>query len=136
MPIDDFERAEALTEKLKASLPFQVRLGKQYLNMMHDRGEAVSAEGVYTVEAVDYSGDMGGIVCCFVTLGKLNLEERHVASITHLKIDPEHPLAEEVEAYQSQRIWGLKLQDQGGFASELLARKATVKRKRRPGFGK
>ncbi len=43
MPIDDFEQAEALTEKLKASLLFQVRLGKQYLDMIMTGGK-LSAE--------------------------------------------------------------------------------------------
>jgi hypothetical protein len=45
MPIDNFEQSEALVEKLKASLPFQVRLGKQYLNMMHDRWGSCQRRG-------------------------------------------------------------------------------------------
>ena len=56
--------------------------------------------------------------------------------MTHLIIDPEHPLAEEVQEYNKQRTRRLVLQQQGGFAS-LMGDLGTHKRKKRRkgGFG-
>ena len=57
------------------------------------------------------------------------------ASLTHLIIDPDHPLAEDVKAYQRQRTHQLKLQDERGFAALARQAKARQKRKRKRGFG-
>ncbi len=65
-----------------------------------------------------------------------NTKERYVVSITHLIIDPNHSLASEVQAYQRQRTRKLMLQNQAGFASEMLAEKPAERRKRGWGFGK
>jgi hypothetical protein len=83
------------------------------------------------VDWVKYSGDVGGINCAFeYSIGG----ERYAVSLTHLKIDPEHPLAQEVIAYQQRRVRLLKLQDRGGFAADLLANTNQQKR-RKGGFG-
>lgn len=57
------------------------------------------------------------------------------ASITHLKIDPTHPLAAEVQAYQRQRIRKLMLQDSRGFTAELMTIEPRKSKKRSKGFG-
>jgi hypothetical protein len=136
MQIDNFKEAQTLTTQLEKTLPFQVRPGKEFLKMMRDRGESVSAETDITVNSVIYTGDMGGINCTLESSSEDTLKEVFVVSITHLVIDPQHPLAKEVNAYQQKRIRGLKLQDQVGFAAEFFPqRAATKKKKRRPGFG-
>lgn len=133
MQIDDYEQAIALTEKLQAALPLQVRPGKQLLQTMTD--EPVDAQTWLTVDTVMYSGDPGGILMNLKLAGE-DGSTVYSTSLTHLVFDPEHELATEVKDYQRQRIRRLRLQDQGGFAAELLSQQGEPKRKRRRGFGK
>lgn len=136
MEIDNSEEAQALTKALEKTLPFQVRAGKEFLKMMRDRGESISDKTDITVSAIVYTGDMGGINCTLESYSGGTLKEVFVVSITHLVIDPQHPLAKEVNAYQQKRIRGLKLQDKIGFAAEFLSqRTAAKKNKRGRGFG-
>ncbi len=133
MAIDDYESAIALSNQLDASVPFKVRPGKQMLKMMKDKGTPMSAERDYAVEKVLYSGDEGGITC--ILQGKATDKEIMGGSITHLVIDPEHPLAESVRAYQQQRKRRLRLQDQRGFAALARQSESAKKKKRGGGFG-
>lgn len=136
MEIDNFEEAQALTKALEKTLPFQVRAGKEFLKMMRDRGESISDKTDITVSAIVYTGDMGGINCTLESYSGGTLKEVFVVSITHLVIDPQHPLAQEVNAYQQKRIRGLKLQDKIGFATEFLSQSTAAKKnKRGRGFG-
>jgi hypothetical protein len=53
--------------------------------------------------------------------------------------DLEHELAAEVQAYQRERIRRLMMQDRGGFAAELLAKRPSQKRRTKgqgKGFGR
>lgn len=133
MQIDDYGQAMALTEKLKAALPLQVRPGKQLLQAMAD--EPVDSQTWLTVDTVMYSGDPGGILMNLQLAGE-DGGSVYSTSLTHIVFDPEHALAKEVKDYQRKRIHRLKLQDQGGFAAELLSQRVKPKRKRRGGFGK
>jgi hypothetical protein len=132
MQIDNLEEAQDLCDRLEATIPFTVRPTKQLLKTMIERGNRASLNDVFTVDWVKYSGDVGGINCAFEYSGG----ERYVVSLTHLKIDPEHPLTEEVIAYQNRRIQRLKLQDMGGFGANLLANTNQPKRPKSRGFGK
>jgi hypothetical protein len=134
MQIDNREAAQDLCDRLEATIPFSVRPTKQLLKTMIEGGNRASLDDIFTVDWVKYSGDVGGINCAFEYSDG---GERYVVSLTHLKIDPEHPLAEEVIAYQQRRIRLLKLQDRGGFAANLLANTTQPKRsKGGAGFGK
>jgi hypothetical protein len=134
MQIDNLKEAQDLCDRLEATIPFTVRVGKQLLKTMLDGGNKASLDDVFTVDWVKYSGDVGGISCAFeYSDGK----ERYAVSLTHLKIDPEHPLADEVVAYQQRRIQRIKLQDLGGFGANLLANTNQPKRRKGGvGFGK
>jgi hypothetical protein len=137
MQIDDFVEAQALTDKLQDTLPFKVFPTKFFLGFLIDRGEAVQANAEFVVESLFYSGDAGGIICALADSPSFsNSQEKMVISISHLKIDPNHPLATEIIDYQRRRIHRLKLQDKGGFAAELLAKTPSTKRKKKLGFGK
>lgn len=136
MQIDDFKHAKELTQKLKQSTPFKVRPGKQLLKTMREKGEKASPKQEFDVTWVEYSGDEGGIMCA---LGDNETGKQvYVSSLTHLKFDPAHPLAEAVEAYQSRRIHGLKLQARKGVMAELMQMERSTQQKRsgRGGFGK
>jgi hypothetical protein len=133
MQIDNREEAQDLCDRLEATIPFSVRVGKQLLKTMIDGGNQVTLDDIFTVDWVKYSGDIGGINCAFEHSSN---KERYVVSLTHLKIDPEHPLAEEVIAYQHRRIQRIKLQDIGGFGANLLADTNQPRRPKSRGFGK
>ena len=135
MQIDNYAEAQALTEKLAANVPITVTPTKQLVKTLRQQGETIDPKQSYEIDSVLYSGDMGGITC--VLKGGEDGKSAYVVSITHLTIDPDHPLAPEVEAYQQQRARMLAIQDSKGFAAELLAaRSAKTKKKRRSkGFG-
>ncbi|WP_315789393.1 hypothetical protein [Fischerella sp. JS2] len=134
MIIDNYDAAVALTEKLQASLPIKARAGKEFLKTLKQRGEATDPDQEFLIDSVNYSGDMGGIMCALAS--NTEEKERYVVSITHLIIDPNHPLAAEVQKYQRQRTRKLMPEHQEGFSAELLAQASAKKRKRTSGFGK
>lgn len=137
MQIDDFEAAQALTDKLQDTLPFKVLPTKFLLDFLLDRGESVQANTEFVVESLLYTGDVGGISCTLEDSPVFsNGQEKMIVSISHLKIFPDHPLAADIIEYQRQRIHRLKLQDKGGFASELFAKTPSKKRQKKLGFGK
>ena len=134
MPIDDYEIATQLSRQLDESVPFNVRSRPPLLKRMRDEGTPMSAERDYIVDKVMYGGDEGGIFCVIQPSEK---DETVVgASITHLTIDPSHPLAEAVKAYQRKRTHELRLQDQRGFAALASQTSSAKKRKRGSGFGR
>ena len=133
MAIDDYDSATLLCQQLEASVPFKVRPGKPLLKLMKNKGTPMSAERDYRVEKVMYSGDEGGILC--MLQAEATDKEVVGASLTHLIIDPDHPLAESVRAYQRQRNNRLRQQDQRGFAALASAADLVKKRKRGGGFG-
>jgi hypothetical protein len=133
MAIDDYDSATSLSNQLDASVPFNVRPGKPLLKMMKSKGTPMSTERDYAVEKVIYTGDEGGILC--MLQGAATDKEIVGASITHLIIDPDHPLAESVKAYQRQRSHRLRLQDQRGFAALASSSEFVKKKKRGSGFG-
>ena len=133
MLIDDYASAQALSRQLDESTPFSVRPCAPLLKRMQAEGAPMTADYDYTVDKVMYSGDEGGIMCVIQPGDK---DETVVgASITHLSIDPAHPLAEAVTAYQRNRTHQLWLQDQRGFSALAGQTRPAKKRKRRSGFG-
>lgn len=133
MQIDDYGQAIALKNKLEAALPFRVRPGKQILKVVEDK--SITAATWLDVDKVMYAGDEGGIM---VNLrpARDDAEQVYSVSLTHVVFDPEHELAEEVKTYQRQRTHQLMVQNQRGFAAELLMQQQRKKRKsKRKGFG-
>ncbi|MBD2196824.1 MULTISPECIES: hypothetical protein [Calothrix] len=135
MRIDDYNAAKALTDKLKQSLPITVKAGKEFLKTLKQKGEDANPDREFEVDFVGYSGDDGGIMCGLKEPNNPESKEKYVSSITHLKIDPHHPLAAEVQAYQRQRIRKLMLQNSGGFTAELMTIEPMKKKKSAKGFG-
>ena len=137
MEIDNYKEASDLNDRLMETLPFRVKAGKALLETIRNNGEQISSEAEFSVGSVSYSGDIGGIQCALDPVDShSDTGERYIVSITHLKIDPTHPLIEELQAYQERRTRRLKLQKQKGFVSEFLATTESPKRKSSKGFGK
>jgi hypothetical protein len=135
MRIDDYNAAKALTEKLKQSLPIKVKAGKEFLKTLKKKGENADPDREFEIDFVAYSGDDGGIMCGLKEPNNPESKEKYVSSITHLKIDPNHPLFSQVQAYQHQRIRKLMLQDSRGFKAELMTLEPTKNKPRGKGFG-
>jgi hypothetical protein len=139
MKVDNYREVTALTEKLKTSLPIKVKAAKEFLKVLKTRGDVVNPEKEFEVNWVDYSGDEGGIMCRLVSKNDNPEDEdiaQYVVSITHLKIDPDHPHAEEITTYQRERNRKLMLQNRSSLLTELIPSRSPKKRKSSKGFSK
>jgi hypothetical protein len=138
MKIDNYPEAKALTEKLKVSLPIKAKAAKEFLNLLKKRGKIANPEREFEINWVEYSGDEGGIICRLSSKNN-NPEdedkEDYVVSITHLKIDPNHPSSDEIATYQRERNRKLMLQNRGSAMTELMPLKTSKKKKSSKGFG-
>lgn len=138
MPVDDYKVAIALTEKIKEYLPVTVRPTKELSKLLKKQGVDLANQQAMVVDDVFYMGDEGGISCSIES--EESSDKAHIVSITHLVIDPDHPLAPEIQSYQRQRIRALKLQNSRSFMAEMnrLSSSAPDAKKKRGdrGFGK
>lgn len=111
--IDNCEQAIALVEKMEAILPIAIKIHPDILkqrNSQKDFQKNYIAPSQYLfIEKIIYANDEGGILC----LIKKDLEKPQSAlySLTHLSIDEDHPLAEEIQKYQRKRLIGMALRD-------------------------
>jgi len=138
MQIDNYAAAKALTKKMSANLPITVYLHQKVLKGLREQGHTVDTNDTkipYSVRKVSYSGDAGGIMCIL----EENPENKggYVISLSYLKVDPSHPLAPEIEAYQQHRRRKLAIDHSRGFAAMMLNQRSTPpKTKKSPkGFG-
>lgn len=131
--IDNYETAIALTNKIKASLPFRVQATKRSLKTFQDKQPNVTIKDWFTVTSALYTGDEGGIILGLKPFG--DGKSAVLISITHLVIDPEYEFAEEIQQYQQERVGRLAMVNGQGFAAEVLAGKNKIRRPKRKGFG-
>jgi hypothetical protein len=99
--IDNLPKAMALVEKMKSILPITARPTKDLVNALRKQGSQIDRYRDVQIKDVYYMGDEGGITCDITPPGK---EKTPVlCSITHLLIQPEHPLFNEIRIYQEER---------------------------------
>ena len=96
---------------------------------MRQEGDNFSKEHIFVVESVGYAGDEGGIMCVLKT--DVNGKAVYGLSLTHLRIQEDHPLAEEIKNYQRKRVRRLALQDGKMGKAQRLAKQF----KKKKGFG-
>jgi len=108
--IDDYAQAMELIRKMEAHLPIPARPTGAYIRAMREQGVQVARDQELQIQDVLYLGDEGGIACN-VTPSK-DAKQALIVSITHLRVDPRHPLAQEIRAYQRERT--RKLAQSGG----------------------
>jgi hypothetical protein len=112
--IDNPVETRELLQKLEASLPIAVRLNEHGFNSLREQGKNINNDIVLQVDSVLYIGDMGGILCAIeCEMGSDSGKEVLMTSITHLKIDPSHPLAEQIKQYQKKRLVSMAIADSG-----------------------
>ncbi|MBC8449020.1 MAG: hypothetical protein H8D78_14840 [Chloroflexi bacterium] len=101
--IDDYTKVKELMRKMEAQLPISVRPTSACLRTMRKQGIQVARDQELHIQRVFYLGDEGGISCDVTPLEHTQARVHVVVSITHLQVDPSHPLAQEIGAYQRER---------------------------------
>jgi hypothetical protein len=99
--IDNYAQAMALIEKMKDNLPITVYAGTVLIQTLRRGGTKITAKQELQIHDVLYLGDEGGIAGAIYLPGEQKTAT--VASLTHLRIPPDHPLAVEIQAYQLAR---------------------------------
>jgi len=92
---------------MEKNLPIPAYPSKGLCKVICKQGVKIDTKTELMISQVVDSGDIGGIVCT-VLEGK---DKVFVASLTHLRIKPDHPLSEKVMTYQKRRIKHLKTCD-------------------------
>jgi hypothetical protein len=114
---------------MEASLPIPIRFNEQGLKGLKAHGVDIDTkDDGYQIEELLYSGDMGGILCSAATTAR-GKKTQAVISITHLKVDPAHPLAGRIKEYQKKRTLALAIANSG------TRRAATKPKRNKRGFG-
>jgi hypothetical protein len=108
--IDDYAQAMELKRKMEAHLPIPARPTGTYIRALREQGVQVARDQELQIQDVLYLGDEGGIACN-VTPSR-DAKQALIVSITHLRVDPRHPLAQDIRAYQRERT--RKLAQSGG----------------------
>ena len=127
--IDNYENAIGLIEKMKASLPIPIKVTPEAMQRMAKQKDDFSRDHIFLVESVVYAGDEGGIMCVLKT--DVDDKEVYGLSLTHLRIQEDHPLAEEIKSYQRKRVARIAIQDGKIGKARRLAKQA----KKKKGFG-
>lgn len=126
--IDNYAEAMALVRKMEAHLPISARPTKAFVHSMRENGMTVSPNQPLQVESVLYMGDEGGIGCAVEPPGRKGTAV--VTSLTHIRVDANHPLAKEIRAYQVERTRKLARTDRRRTPTQFTI-KPREKRKRR-----
>lgn len=98
--IDDQDKTMALIQKIKSQVPIPVKASKPFIQSLREKGIKIKPKQVLQIKDVVYLGDEGGIACA-VDTGQD--KSAVISSLTHLRIDAKHPLAEEIRNYQTER---------------------------------
>jgi hypothetical protein len=99
--IDDYDKAMDLMRKMEAQLPIPAHPTSALTRSMRSKGIKLTRNQELQIQDVFYLDDEAGI-SCNVTPSK-DAKEVLIVSVTHLRIHPRHPLAQEIRAYQKER---------------------------------
>jgi hypothetical protein len=104
--IDDPAAAADLIAAMWPHLPIAASATPELARSLRPRGLTVGHGRSLFIRELFYMGDEGGI-CCDVT-PSAGAREGFVVSLTHLRIDPGHPLYQPIRAYQRARVRALR----------------------------
>ena len=99
--IDDYAQAMELVRKMEAHLPIPARPTGACIRALREQGVKLAHDQELQIKHVLYLSDEGGI-SCNVTPSK-EAKEVVIVSLTHLRVPRQHPLAQEIRAYQRER---------------------------------
>src|ERR1700722_16708252 len=98
--IDDEKEAYELIAALNKHLPMQVYATQRLAKALRREGAKIKVNDAVKIDSALYLGDVGGIAC---SIGLFGGKTVVLASITHLRIGSDHPLAGRIQAYQLRR---------------------------------
>ena len=129
MTIDNPQEVKSLIKKMEAILPIPVRGTPELLKTLANQGDKYKPDHEFLIEKILYAGDEGGISCVL----KLAPTAKSLvcASLTHLRIANNHPLADEIQTYQKKRAMCVALEDGKKGKAKRLAQQSRPKK----GFG-
>ncbi|MCP4544657.1 MAG: hypothetical protein GY832_46750 [Chloroflexi bacterium] len=130
MTIDDYAQAQELVHKMKAQLPIPARATKEFVRVMNPHRPRFKRDQELSIKSLFYAGDEGGITC---DVTPSESQTAIVCSLTQIRITPDHPLAEEIRAYQKARKEGIAREGRvsGSVFSPPSTNARPRKRKRR-----
>jgi hypothetical protein len=99
--IDDYAQTMELVRKMEAHLPIPAQPTGACIRALREQGIKLARDQELQIKHVLYLSDEGGI-SCDVTLSR-DAEEAIIVSLTHLRVRRQHPLAQEIRAYQRER---------------------------------
>jgi hypothetical protein len=102
--IDHPAYVERLMQKMEEQLPIPARATSVLVRFLRERGIKLPASRRVEIESVHYLGDEGGIAC---GLKRPDSKEAVVVSLTHLRVEGGHPMAQAIRAYQIHRTAAL-----------------------------
>ncbi|MCY7334075.1 MAG: hypothetical protein LH649_15790 [Pseudanabaena sp. CAN_BIN31] len=126
--IDDPVETRQLYIDMEASLPIDVCFAGTSIKPLQQQLShlEITKNKIFTIEKLLYLGDQGGILC---NISSPEDDQQAMISITHLKVDLDHPLADRINFYQKKRTLALAIANSG-------TRRAAAKPKRKKrGFG-
>ncbi|HEV3339956.1 MAG TPA: hypothetical protein VG125_06355 [Pirellulales bacterium] len=98
--IDDERDVRELIQTLTEYLPMAAYATPRLVKAVGRSEPGIRVNDTVKIDSLLYLGDAGGIACAIeLRAGKHVV----ITSLTHLRIDPNHPLAEKIEAYQKRR---------------------------------
>ncbi|MEZ6128148.1 MAG: hypothetical protein R3C59_05675 [Planctomycetaceae bacterium] len=101
MMIDNKQEAHDLIQALNRQLPMRAYATPQLIRGIRGKEKICRKVGdPVTIDSVVYLEDAGGIAC---TISRSGGKTVFVVSITHLTFDEDHPLFEQIQAYQNRR---------------------------------
>jgi hypothetical protein len=124
--IDNYAQAMELLKKIKAQLPISARPTRAFRQAMRDNGMPIRPGQELLIESVLYLGDEGGIGCAIQLPEKGTVT---ITSLTHILIEPDHPLAQEIHAYQAERTRKLAEVNRGRKPTRVTVKPRKKKRR-------
>lgn len=100
LKIDNYIQVTELVNKMKAALPIPTYLIPKTKISLRKQGFRNNGQSLQICDVV-YMGDEAGISCQIESLE--NNAGVFIVSLTHLVVDPLHPLAKEIKTYQVTR---------------------------------
>ena len=98
--IDDEKDVYELIEALNEHLPMRAYATPPLVKAVRQEGVDIKVNDAVEIDSVLYLGDEGGIAGTTRLWGGKTVV---VTSLTHLRIDRDHPLSERIQAYQLRR---------------------------------
>jgi hypothetical protein len=100
--VDDAAMVAELLPKMEAQLPIPAFPSSRLVRLLRQQGSHSSTSRPLSIKSLAYAGDEGGIMCDVTP--DPGAKAVHVVSLTHLRVPPDHPLAQEISAYQRRRV--------------------------------